>query len=108
MSELGRGDGLDHLVHGCHVGTPLMAALHPDTGSASVRGACVQAAHPPQHLGMLSGSAPDAVSRLETVRPDSHSTFVRSVLGRGWCGDNFGEAWPGRHAIWTQVRSSGV
>ena len=41
--------GFPHLVHGGHVGTSLMAALHPNTRRPPIA-PCVQAAHPTKHL----------------------------------------------------------
>ena len=84
--------GFPYLVHGGHVGTPLMAALHPNTRCPPIA-PCVQAAHPTKHLHENSFQAkhefdqnrvktgpksatgePPILSPLSSLQPDSRCT----------------------------------
>ena len=47
------GTWSDYLVHGGHVGAPLVAALDPDAGRPTISPG-VQAAHTPKHLAVNS------------------------------------------------------
>ena len=54
--------GEAYLVHGGHVGAPLVAALDPDAGCSTLSPG-VQAAHTPKHL---------AVNSYEQMKPGLH------------------------------------
>ena len=102
VSELCWCDCLDHLVHRCHVGTPLMAAFHPHTRGARIT-ASIEAADSAQHLGMFGRPAPDTVSRFKAVCSDGNTQFFIFFSTWSGCGDNLGEPWFAWHAIWPKT-----